>query len=491
MQNEQINPVCIEIGKINISDSINVIHCNWYSNIKTAGGNTDVIAILILADTIYWYTPTVIRSESTGKVIGFRQKFKADKLQRSYKYFTTLFGFSHIQVKRAVDRLIQQKLMIREFRTVQHGDLTLNNVMFLEPIPTTISHITDNILEDPSLLYCKEGVTTELGGDNHKVNISTDTSTETTTIHSKECICASERSAEKDGKLDSTNKPLNSSDQAKPEQNSKSPINVESQNSSMSKTETLKSQSKTYKPKSKPKKVYGPCPTKYEPPLEAWEEYTGRIFRGMNGQYTKGWKAIQKAILGKLFNEKDTPTVDSKYFGQKFTFEDIIYAFKNFAVMRNNADYHPKDKTKIKRISLDTFFYNGFNPGQNKSYFITCLTESPKPLTAIMKDPDPEGTDVIVEQCQNRLGLDLSNGGRSSAIKCVQRLTDYFEENKHNLLNYEIYYSMLYQQAQELFDMLEYNASPEYPIKPMYLYGDRTYNEKMTAHFKRINVWRG
>ncbi|OYT14612.1 MAG: hypothetical protein B7C24_17455 [Bacteroidetes bacterium 4572_77] len=139
--------------------------------------------------------------------------------------------------------------------------------------------------------------------------------TETTTIHSKECICASERSAGEDGKLNSNDKSLNIQNTTKPTKINKLSKSLDPSNKPLTNSETLRTKSKTFKSKSKPKKEYAPCPEKYEPYLDAWEQYTGRTFQGMNGVYTKGWKTIRKVTLGTFFSKTNTPTIDSRFFG--------------------------------------------------------------------------------------------------------------------------------------------------------------------------------
>jgi len=284
---------------------------------------------------------------------------------------------------------------------------------------------------------------------------------------------------------------LDTQKQDMPEQNSKSSINIGPPNSCRSKTELLKSKSKSYKPKRKPKKEYPPCPKKYEPYLEAWEYHTGKVFRGMNSSYAKSWKVIRDAVLGKFFNNSNTPTINNRFFGYKLTLDDFIYTLENFNLIRNNADYYPKDKTKIKRISLDTFFYNAFNPNtKNKSYFIDCLTEEPKLLVATIKDPDPEFTSVVIDMFQKHHDLDLSNGGRQHAIRCMQRLTKFFKDNKEEILYYDNQYAFLPQQVGALVDMFHKNSSPDYPINPIYLHSDLTYNKLLPNYLREINAMR-
>ena len=130
-----------EIGKINFEG--NRTPQSWFANIKTETGNTDLVAITLLAEICYWYTPTIIRDEHTGEVMGYKKKFKADKLQKSYEQLAKQFGLSKVQVRRAIKRLEQQGLITVEFRNIKVASgLAINNVMFIEPVPEKIAEIT-------------------------------------------------------------------------------------------------------------------------------------------------------------------------------------------------------------------------------------------------------------------------------------------------------------------------------------------------------------
>src|SRR5215510_9052649 len=87
----------LEIGKLHIEG--NVIPHNWYQNIKGPTGKTDLEAIIILSEILYWYRPTYIKDESSGQVIGIKKKFKADALQRTKKSFAEQFGLTERKVQ--------------------------------------------------------------------------------------------------------------------------------------------------------------------------------------------------------------------------------------------------------------------------------------------------------------------------------------------------------------------------------------------------------
>lgn len=129
-----------EISKMNLIG--NIIPHTWYSRIKTPSGKTDLNAIVILAEIIYWYRATEALDGTTATVTGYKKKFDADLLQKSYDDFSKKLGLTKRQVKDAIKRLEDNGLIIRHFREVKFGDSYLNNVLYIEPVIENIKTIT-------------------------------------------------------------------------------------------------------------------------------------------------------------------------------------------------------------------------------------------------------------------------------------------------------------------------------------------------------------
>lgn len=136
-----MSKVVNEISDIPISG--NIIPNSWWLHIRRRNTNKPYDqAIIILADIIYWYRKQEIRDEVSGHTIGYKQKFAADKLQRSYESYAKQFGYSKKQVKCAIAHLVKNKILSIEFRTVNTGTMILNNVLFIEPNSQKIREIT-------------------------------------------------------------------------------------------------------------------------------------------------------------------------------------------------------------------------------------------------------------------------------------------------------------------------------------------------------------
>ncbi|AIK64407.1 DnaD domain protein [Bacillus anthracis str. Vollum] len=141
-----MNNVVLQIGQMNFRG--NVIDHGWFKTLTLDNGKPNMVAISILGEVVYWYKPTEVRDEHSNNV-RYKQKFKADTLQKSYQQFADSFGFTKRQVKGACDYLKDRRLVHIEFRTIFVNGTRCNNVMFIEPIPEEIQKI--------SILYWENG----------------------------------------------------------------------------------------------------------------------------------------------------------------------------------------------------------------------------------------------------------------------------------------------------------------------------------------------
>lgn len=118
------------IGKMHLEG--NMIPHLWYENIRFESNKPDLIAIVILAEIVYWYRPTYMKDELTGQTLGVRKRFNADLLQRSYESFADQFGVTKRQARDAIVRLENMGLIKRHFRTINPHGTPLSNVLFIE-----------------------------------------------------------------------------------------------------------------------------------------------------------------------------------------------------------------------------------------------------------------------------------------------------------------------------------------------------------------------
>jgi predicted DNA-binding transcriptional regulator len=140
---EDLTPTVAAIGQMHFEG--NIIPHTWYKAVTFENGKADVNAILILAEIVYWYRPTVERDEATGEVVSIRKKFKEDMLQRHYDSFAEQFGLSKRQCQDAVARLIESGLLRRELRTVDTPQGRIANVPYFEPVVEALQRVTYHV----------------------------------------------------------------------------------------------------------------------------------------------------------------------------------------------------------------------------------------------------------------------------------------------------------------------------------------------------------
>jgi hypothetical protein len=128
-----------EIARINFEG--NVIPHSWYQHVKLSSGQPDLTAIIILAEIVYWYRPYQVLSETKGEP-SYEKKFKGDMFQSAAGYYEKKFGLTKDQTRKALKRLEDLGLIRRELREITQRGVTMNNVMFIEPIASRIAVIT-------------------------------------------------------------------------------------------------------------------------------------------------------------------------------------------------------------------------------------------------------------------------------------------------------------------------------------------------------------
>ncbi len=141
IQTKTGNPIVDAIGKLNITG--NVIPESWYKTIKNSKGKTSPLAIILLADIVYWYRPTEIRDEFTQDVTYVKKFDDKYYLQRSYSQINERFNISTKQARDALIVLEELGVVKRHFRNfTTNSGLKLINVMYLELIPDALIRLT-------------------------------------------------------------------------------------------------------------------------------------------------------------------------------------------------------------------------------------------------------------------------------------------------------------------------------------------------------------
>jgi hypothetical protein len=166
------NPAVTKMASIEISG--NIIPLEWFNHIKMPNGKPDAIGVILLSDIVYWYRPIEERDEQTGKVKGYRKKFAADMLQRNYDAFADLYGFTKDQVRDALKRLEDLKVIELDFRHPVISGRQFGNVLFIGLNVEALCSITHTTLSDLNPTGYQERIP-------HPIGFKSDTNTEITT----------------------------------------------------------------------------------------------------------------------------------------------------------------------------------------------------------------------------------------------------------------------------------------------------------------------
>lgn len=157
MKLEQLPAAVRELHTLNIEG--NIIPHTWYRAVTFDNGKPDLNGVVILAEILYWYRPTVRKSESNPHAVTYDKRFEADKLQRSYESFAEQFGISKLEAKNACQRLAKRGLITIEFRdvTTKRGQV-LRNVMFVEPVAQAVWVISFKSSAEEAVVSTSEGM---------------------------------------------------------------------------------------------------------------------------------------------------------------------------------------------------------------------------------------------------------------------------------------------------------------------------------------------
>lgn len=144
MSTDQNDILPLQVAKMtSINFDGNITPHTWYQQLKYDNGKVNLPAIVVLGEICYWYRPTIIRDELNGTILGYRKKFKADKLQKNYSSFASL-GLTKQQARDAITFLEAKNLITKETRTViLPGGQKLPNQLFIEVVADNIAKLND------------------------------------------------------------------------------------------------------------------------------------------------------------------------------------------------------------------------------------------------------------------------------------------------------------------------------------------------------------
>lgn len=132
------NQIVDAIGQLKYTG--NLIPNSWYGKITLQSGRTDLVAIVILAELVYWYRPAESRDPVTEMVM-WKKKFRKDFLQKSIRELADKFSLTYEQVKHALNRLEHSGYIIKHRRNEIINGKKFGNVLYIELVPERLSEL--------------------------------------------------------------------------------------------------------------------------------------------------------------------------------------------------------------------------------------------------------------------------------------------------------------------------------------------------------------
>lgn len=123
--------------------------------------------------------------------------------------------------------------------------------------------------------------------------------------------------------------------------------------------------------------------------------------QSINGQLTAPTKTFEAAVstIGKVLNGNFFNSVGLSNYARVYTKDELITSIDRFKLMATHPSYLPVNKSNIRKIGLNVFFYNPYSNGV-PSYFVKCLEEEPKHITSnipLEKETTPHLTALLKE----------------------------------------------------------------------------------------------
>lgn len=120
-----------------------VIPPKCYKIIKKDSGKTDMLAVAILSNIIYWNRPTPVFNEQ-GEQIASKTKFNGRYLQKNYSDYEDMFDKTKREVKASFDVLEELGFIKRHFETITVAGHKIPNVLYIELLSERLGEILDD-----------------------------------------------------------------------------------------------------------------------------------------------------------------------------------------------------------------------------------------------------------------------------------------------------------------------------------------------------------
>ena len=240
--------------------------------------------------------------------------------------------------------------------------------------------------------------------------------------------------------------------------------------------------------------------------LEYWNEYSGakQVIspeEKKNGEVTKTYREtilwVERLLQGK-FQAKEIKDLDH----QRFTKDEIIQAINNFVLASLNTEYLPQNKKYIQNKTLQTFIYDVFSWGNDKSCFLTYLKNPPEKIKDEIKKVDnlfPSLVKKLVEEYFNYFFLGGYEEGDEKLLSGCEKEAfvygSYFLAQLNSSIRHQSillsggWVKLLFEALQRYVDIAEDQQWPNIPVvTPKWFAEKRTFSETLYRYLVSRNI---
>lgn len=204
--------------------------------------------------------------------------------------------------------------------------------------------------------------------------------------------------------------------------------------------------------------------------LDIWKEHGLHLAKKGSKTFEQDVVSLKRMRRGTFF--KDTPEYKliTTY---KLSEEDWRKAVVNWSKKAIDPNYYPRNKGKLAKRPITWFLYNEYSKNGNKSNFLDCLENDPKPLVKPIESKNPNITSYLINEYQklNEFNGTLTFKEEQKFVEATNKLVDWFHVNKKNIKPHAGY---VLEMRKHLMNALVTEYSTEY-IKPGTFCSEQTF----------------
>lgn len=196
--------------------------------------------------------------------------------------------------------------------------------------------------------------------------------------------------------------------------------------------------------------------------------------------------SLKRLRRGTFFDDKGFNF--QRHLGKRFELDSWEKAVDNFALAVNDANYYPKDKTKVKRCGITEFLYNRWT---KLSIFLQYLENPANPILTI-EDDYPFLTQSMMDIYAEYKGIQSYRPDSYDEKKFIlgaKRAVEFFENNDRKIAYCDTEYKHPYSKAEAVWKAIQRSVNGSITITPGFFCSDLTFSSRLPEYLDHIGVW--